>query len=83
MLLKVNWDKEASNELKSEITRRGLTYAQVVTRLADAGITMTPHAFTKKVNRGGFSHAFFLQCIQILSSRSDQFGKSDTDTGGA
>lgn len=67
----MDWDKEASNDLKAEITRRGLTYAQVVGRLAGAGVTMTAHAFTKKVNRGGFSHAFFLQCIQILDSGND------------
>ena len=64
----MNWDKEAANDLKAEITRRGLTYSQVVTQLAAVGVQMTAHSFTKKVNRGGFSHAFFLQCIEVLDS---------------
>ncbi|WP_091472188.1 DUF6471 domain-containing protein [Methylophilus rhizosphaerae] len=67
----MNWDKEAANDLKAEITRHGLTYSQVVKLLAEVGVQMTPHAFTKKVNRGGFSHAFFLQCLEILSARND------------
>lgn len=66
----MNWDKEAANSLKAEITRRGLTYSQVVTRLSAAGVEMTAHSFTKKVNRGGFSHAFFLQCIEALNANS-------------
>lgn len=81
---KMNWDREASNDLKAEITRRGLTYAQVVARLADAGVKMTPHAFTKKVNRGGFSHAFFLKCVQALGSQNvSPPYKADTTEEGA
>jgi hypothetical protein len=67
----MNWEKEAANNLKAEITRRGLTYAKVVELLRVEGIQMTPHAFTKKINRGGFSYAFFLQCLQIFNAESN------------
>jgi hypothetical protein len=79
----MNWDKKASNDLKAEIARHGLTYSQVVNRLAESGIQMSSHAFTKKINRGGFSHAFFLQCIEILSGWSSSPKKTDNDRQGA
>jgi hypothetical protein len=65
----MNWEKEASNSLKAEIVRRGLTYGEVVRLLSAEGIHMTPHAFTKKINRGGFSYAFFLQCLQVFNGK--------------
>lgn len=65
----MNWEKEASNSLKAEIVRRGLSYSDVVDLLRTEGIHMTPHAFTKKINRGGFSYAFFLQCLQVFNAQ--------------
>ena len=67
----MNWDKAAANELKAAIASHGLTYGQVVERLSKVGVSMSEHAFGKKVNRGGFSHAFFLQCLEILEQRPD------------
>ena len=33
------WEEKAANLLKAEIKRRGLTYAQVVEKLAEIGVT--------------------------------------------
>lgn len=78
----MNWDKAASNDLKAVIARRGLTYGQVVDRLADVGVNMSAHAFNKKINRGGFSHSFFLQCLQILDQRQDSTRPPNSDSQG-
>jgi DNA (cytosine-5)-methyltransferase 1 len=76
------WDRAAANELKAAIASHGLTYGQVVERLSKVGITMSAHAFGKKVNRGGFSHAFFLQCIKALDQRHDSIRPSRSDEKG-
>lgn len=62
----MTWDNEARNILKSEITRRGMTYDRLVKRLNDLGLDETPRGFASKMSRGTFSFKFFLQCMCAL-----------------
>lgn len=49
--------------LKAELKRRGLTYADLVERLAQQGITETEANLRNKISRGAFTATFFMQCL--------------------
>jgi hypothetical protein len=57
------WSERAKNILKSELKRRGVTYAVLVQQLADMGVRETEPNLRNKIARGGFTAAFFLQCL--------------------
>lgn len=60
------WEAKASNILKAELKRKGVTYAQLVERLADIGITEKEINVANKLSRGKFSAAFLLQCLTAI-----------------
>ena len=62
------WEKQAANLLKSELKRKGVTYAQLVERLADIGINEKEVNVANKLSRGKFSAAFMLQCLSAIGS---------------
>jgi hypothetical protein len=49
--------------LKAELKRRGLTYADLVERLAQQGVTETEANLRNKISRGAFTATFFMQCL--------------------
>lgn len=49
--------------LKAELKRRGLTYADLVARLAEQGVTETEANLRNKISRGAFTATFFMQCL--------------------
>ena len=63
---KSEWEAGASNLLKAAIKRKGLTYAQLVERLATEGVVETEAALRNKLSRGTFSAAFLLQCCKAM-----------------
>lgn len=64
--MKTNWEKEASNLLKAELTRRGLNYEDLRLALTKLGIEKSTHNLTKTINLGKFSFSFFLQCAKAI-----------------
>ena len=62
------WEKQAANLLKSELKRKGVTYAQLVEKLADIGITEKEVNVANKLSRGKFSAAFMLACLNAIGS---------------
>jgi hypothetical protein len=60
------WEEKAANLLKAEIKRRGLTYAQVVEKLAEIGVTEDERNLRNKLSRGKFTAAFMLQCLKAI-----------------
>jgi hypothetical protein len=52
--------------LKAELKRRGLTYADLVDRLAANGVVETEANLRNKISRGSFTAAFFLQCLVAI-----------------
>ena len=62
------WEKKAANLLKAELKRKGVTYAQLVERLADIGISEKEVNVANKLSRGKFSAAFLLQCLKAIGS---------------
>ncbi len=49
--------------LKAELKRRGLTYADLVERLAQQGVAETEANLRNKISRGAFTATFFMQCL--------------------
>jgi len=60
------YEEKAKNLLKSELKRRGLTYAQLVEKLAAIGVEETERNIANKVSRGGFTAAFLIQCLVAI-----------------
>ncbi|SHG91294.1 DUF6471 domain-containing protein [Marivita hallyeonensis] len=60
------WEKMAAGLLKAELKRKGVTYAQLVERLADIGISEKEVNVANKLSRGKFSAAFMLACLKAV-----------------
>ena len=61
-----DWDALARNLLRGELTKRGLSYARLVERLAAIGIVETEASIKNKVSRGRFPLTFFLQAMAAI-----------------
>ena len=66
MTSRSDWQAGASNLLKAAIKRKGLTYAQVVARLALEGVDESEASMRNKLSRGTFSAVFLLQCLKAI-----------------
>lgn len=65
---KTDWEALAANLLKAELKRKGVTYAQLVEKLADIGVDDKEVNVRNKLSRGKFTAAFFLQCLTAIGS---------------
>ena len=70
MPYQTDWDAKAGNLLKAELKRKGVTYAQLVEKLAAIGISEKEVNVANKLSRGKFSAAFLLQCLSALGCSS-------------
>ena len=71
MMAKANeteWQARAKNLLKAELKRKGVSYAQLVERLAPIGVEETERNIANKISRGGFTAVFFLQCLEAIGA---------------
>jgi hypothetical protein len=68
--LTVEYETKAKNLLKGELKRRGITYAQLVEKLAGVGATETERNLANKISRGGFTAAFLIQCLEAIGCQS-------------
>ena len=62
----VEFETKAKNLLRGELRRKGITTAQLVEKLAAIGIQETERNLNNKISRGGFTAAFFLQCLEAI-----------------
>lgn len=62
----VEYEARAKNLLKGELKRRGLTYANLAERLGAIGVHETERNLANKISRGGFTAAFFVQCLTAI-----------------
>ena len=60
------YEEKAKNLLKGELKRRGLTYADLVQKLSEIGVSETERNLNNKISRGGFTAAFFLECLYAI-----------------
>ena len=63
-------DKDASERakaiLKAELKRRNVSYRELAQKLEAMGIHETERNINNKISRGGFTAAFFLQCLTAV-----------------
>ena len=64
------FEERAKNLLKAELKRRGMSYRDLAARLAAIGVGETERNLNNKISRGGFSAAFFLQCLSAIGCRT-------------
>lgn len=62
------WETKVANLLKAELKRNGVTYAQLVEKLAAIGVDEKEVNVRNKLARGKFSAAFLVQCLESLGS---------------
>lgn len=62
----VDWNARAANLLKSELKRKGVTYAQLVEKLAEIGVEEKEANVRNKLSRGAFTAAYLIQCLEAI-----------------
>jgi hypothetical protein len=65
-MVDIDWNAKAANLLKSELKRHGVTYAQLVEKLAVIGVEEKEVNVRNKLSRGAFTTAYFLQCLEAI-----------------
>ncbi|MEO1607005.1 MULTISPECIES: DUF6471 domain-containing protein [Roseobacteraceae] len=60
------WSDRAKNLLRSELKRKGVTYAQLSDLLEKIGVQENEKNIANKISRGVFTMAFFLQCMAAI-----------------
>ena len=58
--------EHAKGILKSELKRRNMTYADLVTNLSEMDVNETEANIRNKISRGTFTAVFFLQCLLAI-----------------
>ena len=69
----VEYETRAKNLLKGELKRKGITYAQLAEKLASVGVTENERNLNNKISRGGFTMAFFMQCMEAIEVSEIRF----------
>ena len=66
------WEDRVKGMLKAELKRRGVTYADLVGKLAEIGVHDSEPNIRNKISRGKFTAVFLVQClVSIGASRLD------------
>ncbi len=66
------WADQAKRLLKVELAKQGMTYAELVGKLADVGVFDSEPNIRNKISRGKFTAVFLLQCLEAIGARSLQ-----------
>ena len=61
-----DWPEIAKSVLKAELKRRNVGYRELAEKLTAMGIPETERNIANKISRGGFTGAFFLQCLEAI-----------------
>lgn len=64
------WEDRVKAMLKAELKRKGVTYAQLVGKLADIGVMDSEPNIRNKLARGKFTAVFLIQCLEAIGSTS-------------
>ena len=64
------WADQAKRLLKVELAKQGLTYSNLVGKLADVGVFDSEPNIRNKISRGKFTAVFLLQCLEAIGTSS-------------
>ncbi len=67
---KTNWEARAANILKAELKRKGVSYSQLVEKLAGIGVNEKEVNIRNKLSRGKFTAAFMLECLEAIGANT-------------
>lgn len=65
-----DWEELVKGMLKGELKRRGVSYAQLVGKLADVGVIDSEPNIRNKLSRGKFTAVFLVQCLEAIGASS-------------
>jgi hypothetical protein len=65
-----DWQAQAKGAIRGELKRRNLGYKDLADRLEAIGIKDTERNIANKIARGGFTAAFFLQCMEAIGVKN-------------
>ena len=64
------WEDRVKGMLKGELKRRGVTYDDLVGKLADIGVMDSEPNIRNKISRGKFTAVFLIQCLEAIGCLS-------------
>lgn len=64
------WEDRVKGMLKGELKRRGVTYAELVGKLAEIGVMDSEPNIRNKISRGKFTAVFLIQCLDAIGASS-------------
>lgn len=67
---KSDWEAKVQGLLKAELKRKGVTYAQLVEKLADIGVSETEPNIRNKLARVKFTAVFLIQCLEAVGCKT-------------
>lgn len=65
-----DWEDQVKGLLKAELKRRNVTYAGLVDKLAEIGVSETEPNVRNKLARGKFTAVFLVQCLEAIGASS-------------
>lgn len=65
-----DWTAYVKGLLKAELKRRNLSYRDLAEKLGSIGVKETERNLANKISRGGFTAAFFVQCLVAVGATS-------------
>jgi len=60
------WQARVKAMLKAELKRRDVSYRDLAERLTAMGTPESERNLANKISRGGFTAAFFVQCLEAI-----------------
>lgn len=64
------WEAKVKGLLKSELKRKGVSYGQLVDKLAAIGVVDSEPNIRNKLSRGKFTAVFLIQCLEAIGASS-------------
>jgi Domain of unknown function (DUF6471) len=61
-----DWQERTKALLKAELKRKNVGYRELAEKLTEMGLPETERNIANKISRGGFTAAFFLQCLKAI-----------------
>ena len=65
-----DWQERVKRLLKAELTRRDISYRELAERLRAIGVDDNERNISNKISRGGFTAAFFFQCMDAIGCKT-------------
>jgi hypothetical protein len=67
---KTKWVALSQSILKAELRRRNIGYRELAERLTAMGTPETDRNIANKISRGGFTAAFFIECLVAIGCQT-------------